>query len=216
MKKLILFALVFICQIIFSQEKVLVKKLSYTSRVSVTITDTIKTSFADTSFTVKSVNAKTILLETFLSPFMGALFSLPSAIFVGARALTGNEGNYDYLTIYLTYVLGTSTCVYMLADDFNPLTSFWRIFASGVIGAGIGAVIIESKGDLNLNGWESAIILSLPILCEVVYANLINPKPVPHFVESTEYTNYKMNNNSYKDIYNSTMLFKAEVFRINF
>ena len=216
MKLLTILMLVLSCQISFSQEKIFENKFTSKEFENIVLADTSKTTYTDTSLTMYNADVKTILLETFLSPFMGALFSFPSTIFVGVRAWTGSLGEYDYLSLYLSYVLGTSTCVYMLADDFNPLTSFWRILASGIIGAGIGTVIIESNGDKDLNGWQSTAIVSLPLLCEVVYANLINPKPVLQSYQPKKYSSFNSNEISYKDIYNSILIFNAEIFRFNF
>ncbi|RJP66734.1 MAG: hypothetical protein C4539_10975 [Ignavibacteriales bacterium] len=216
MKLQMLLLTVLLCRIVFSQENIFENKFTPKGFANIAFADTSKTTFHDTSLTMYNADVKTILLETFLSPFMGAMFSFPSVIYIGLKGWSGKVGEYDYLSLYLSYVLGTSTCVYMLADDFNPLTSFWGILTSGIIGAGIGTVIIEFNGEKDLNGWQSTAIVSLPILCEVVYVNLINPKPVLPSYQPQKYSSFNSKGISYRDIYNSSMLYQFEVFRLRF
>jgi hypothetical protein len=148
-----------------------------------------------------------IIGELLLAPVTGVACAVPftiGGIFVAVPYM------------YLGYVIGSSLSVFLITEEQNSDVSFWATLGFGFAGAGAAIGYLMLDKHRNFGADDGIALLSLPVIFEVLFTNLIisqkdNHTPTKSNLEVNSFQRY-----SYRDIYNSTLIFNAEIFRFNF
>jgi hypothetical protein len=112
------------------------------------------------------------------------------------------------------YYLGFPSGVYLVAKNINPDLSYWA-----TLGFSIGFTAATTYLSFTIfpndhNHPTRAIAYLSPIIGSILYANFLAPKNSNNqSISNTSITNQNL---SHKDLYNSTMLFKINLVRLNF
>lgn len=169
-----------------------------------------------------SPSAGAIIGEVLLGPVSGAICAIPMALlFSGASDQNQKNDRYDNMAwgalgIGAGYIVGTGLGVYLFANHDNPEVTFGGTLLGSVLGAGvgIGAAALINKGD---SAVPYVVGLSSPLIGAMVYANFVAPHPHPGSYSSNT-VNYRSLalSNSHKDLYNSTIQYRMNLFTIPF
>lgn len=156
-----------------------------------------------------------ILMEIAAGPVTGYLVAIPAVwIATGFGSASGWDAlGQAMLGASIGYVVGNSIGVYMVAKGGNKDLSIWGTLLSGVAGTAVGGGIAYFMQETDY-GWIPAI--AGITLGPVIYVNLIAPPPSQDEEEYSFSPPKNLQRYSHKDLYNSTLLFRKEIFRINF
>ncbi len=150
---------------------------------------------------------RSIIGELLLAPVTGVVCAIPFTRIETFEAIP---------LMYFGYVIGSSLSVFLLSTRQSSDASFWATLGFGFAGAGAAIGYLMLDKNRNFGADDGIALLSLPVIFEVLFTNLI-------ISSENNYTSTKSNSEvnsfqrySYRDIYNSTMLFKCEIFRLNF
>jgi len=148
-----------------------------------------------------------IIGELLLAPVTGVACAVPFTI----------VGVYEAIPyMYLGYVIGSSLSVFLLTEEQNSGLSFWATLGFGFAGAGAAIGYLMLDKHRNFGADDGIALLSLPVIFEVLFTNLIISAKTNYVPPKSSSVVNSFQRYSYKDIYNSTMLFKCEVLRLRF
>ncbi|MGE5351063.1 MAG: hypothetical protein ACM3P0_03215 [Acidobacteriota bacterium] len=169
-----------------------------------------------------SPSAGTIIGEVLLGPVSGAICAVPMALlFSGASDQNKKNDRYDNMAwgalgIGAGYIIGTGLGVYLFANHDNPEVTFGGTILGSVLGAGlgIGTAALINKGDSAI---PYVIGLSSPLIGSMVYANFIAPHPnSSSYSSNLESSRSIAMSYSHKDLYNSALQYRMNLFTIPF
>ncbi len=205
------------CGICYAQDSFTFSTPYNSDDINFFITDSIHTPKSDSTI-VQEKSDGHILGQILLAPIVGIGFSIPIG-YISYKIFSSQHEMGGLISIpffYLGYILGSSVSVFVIGEANNPNTSFWATFGAGLAGAGAGIGIVAADGDKRWETPDLIAILGMPILFEILYANLLVPDEQEQMVFNKPDELSVDKSISYKDIYNSTMLYKMEILRINF
>ncbi|HEX2869127.1 MAG TPA: hypothetical protein VHO03_18945 [Ignavibacteriales bacterium] len=169
-----------------------------------------------------SPSAGTLIGEALLGPALGAVIGGGTAGVLYALFTAPTESNrgQDNIAIVIAggaagFIAGTGLGVYLIAHADNPNVTYGGTLLGSLIGTGVavgtGVLLKESKSDA-----KAAVIL-IPTIGSMVYANYIAPHPGPENCSSNidNCRNLSLSY-SHKDLYNSTLRYKMNLFTIAF
>ncbi|HEX2962490.1 MAG: hypothetical protein HF309_18275 [Ignavibacteria bacterium] len=169
-----------------------------------------------------SPSAGTIIGEVFLGPVSGAICAIPMALlFSGASDQNSKNDKWDNVAwgaigVGAGYIIGTGLGVYLFAHHDNPEVTFGGTVLGSVLGTGvgIGLAALINKGDSAI---PYVVGLSCPLIGSMVYANFVAPHPKSSGY-SANIDNYRSIALSYshKDLYNSTLQYRMNLFTVAF
>lgn len=183
-----------------------------------TLLDTTVSSIQDSISKFKQVTFGTIISEILLAPAAGVLFAIPAAGL--SLAIIKPHGDMAGLAaipfMYLWYVIGSSVGTFLIAKTRNPDVSFWGTLGFGLAGSGAAIGIFSMKNDRQLGTFELYSFLGLPVLSEIIYVNLIDSKEESQSFQHNQISQNNLSIKTHQDLYNCTLLYKVELFKINF
>jgi len=153
-----------------------------------------------------------ILFEILAGTTIGAVTAIPATFL--AVSLTDAKGfealGVGLIGFYTGYILGSALGVYLPAKKFNPDATYIETLSYGALGA-LGSIGILTALPKNTDNWGEyflPIIIAAPLAAEIIYVNDFD-YPVNENLQSNKII-------SYKDYYNSTILFKKNIIHISF
>lgn len=167
-------------------------------------------------------SAGQILSEVVIGPAAGFLTALPSAyMFAGLGALDSKQNKWSPLIwgalgAGVGYITGNALGVYLVAHSENPNVSFIRTVSASFVGAagGIGLASLFYRSD---SAVPYIIALAGPLVGAMVYTHFLVPPPIVRdnypYSENPGRTG---NSSSHKDLYNSTLQYRMNLFTIAF
>jgi len=202
-------------QFVFAQEIILpVKRTFSSSLLTFNKIDTSLTSILDSTIKFRKVTFSTVIGEILLGGVGGIIGCIPP-VAVMAR-MKAFEGIALLPLVYISYTFASSTAVYLLAEHYNPNTSFWGTIGAGFAGAALGVgTICLFMNNLSDGGFLLP-LLGLPLLSEVLYVNLITSKTNYSTAQSSSLIAANKHYTTYQEIFNSSLIFHTEIFRLNF
>jgi len=112
-------------------------------------------------------------------------------------------------------LIGFSSGVYLVASHDNPNLSYWATIGSSAVFTLLNAGLSGAVSGKNDNHFTRYLTGLSPIIGPLLYVHLLAPAPPA----KEEFINQNMGFykiNSFKDYYNSTIIFRTEVMRIYF
>ncbi|MGE5351061.1 MAG: thermonuclease family protein [Acidobacteriota bacterium] len=162
-----------------------------------------------------------VVSEVFIGPVAGFLTALPSAyLFAGIGALNKNNRGWDFLGWIALgagfgYITGNALGVYVVAHDINPNVSFLGTVAASFVGTagglGLAAIVYRKNSPL-----PYIIAFAGPLAGAMVYTNLLTPRPEVRDYYGSQALGLPVNSFSHKELYNSTIVYNLNLFRITF
>lgn len=175
-----------------------------------------------------SPSAVTIIGEVFIGPLAGLATAIPVYFLLSGNLENGGGGplHHDYNygvagVIGAAYAVGTAIGVNLFARADNPEVTFGGTLLGSLAGAGagIGAAALINKGAV-IQEQHSAgnyVLLFAPLIGSMVYANFIAPHPASgSYSSNIERCRSLVSSFSHKDLYNSTLQYKMDLFTIAF
>lgn len=169
-----------------------------------------------------SPSTGTIVGEALVGPVSGAVIGGAAALLFSAisdQSRNGDRGDnlgMGILGAGAGYIFGTSLGVYLFATHDNPEVTLGGTFLGSVLGTGVGvgaaALINDGRSSV-----PYIIALSCPLIGSMAYANFIAPHPdAVTYSSNMEYGRNVALSYSHKDLYNSTLQYKMNLFTIAF
>jgi len=169
--------------------------------------DVYNTEKSDSS-RISGITSGSILGELLLAPIAGVICTIPFIPIGGFEAIP---------FMYLGYVAGSALGVYLIGHYGNSNTSFLLTLGAGCAGTGLAFALLYMDNNKSLNSWDAYAFMGLPVLFEILYANLLVPDEyIQTGLKGKTDGLSKTKLIAYKDIYNSTLIFHTEIFRLNF
>ncbi len=228
MKKIMLITVIFICNCFYPQVNTLINK-NDTLFISAVTSQARGTNPADSfnhtilskpdSVKVASGAFDAIVGELFISPLMGILCSIPATFLSMWIANPGGDmgGLIIIPYVYLGYVTGSALGTYLVGHYYNSNTSFLATLGAGYAGTGLAFAFLYMNKNKSIMTWEAFAFFGLPVLFEILYANLlVSDEYVKIGLKGKTDDLFKTKPVTYKDIYNRTLIFNVEIFRLNF
>ncbi len=204
--KILIFAILLFTAICSAQDTSKYFRLDHTFVNNQTLNNFYHTEKSDSSEITRPTFGS-IVGELLLAPVTGVVCAVPFTRIQTLEAIP---------LMYLGYVIGSSLSVFLLSTRQSSDVSFWATLGFGFAGTGAGIGYLMLDKNRNFGADDGIALLSLPVIFEVMFTNLIISQKNNHTSTKSNSEVNSFQRYSYRDIYNSKMLFKCEVLRLRF